>query len=95
MVATEGVHLPKAGAQRPDKQLVGRSRVMADDLDDFDRAEGGPQPAEGRKLVIVDLGHATIMPPPWPEHDADRERFRGPGWIGPSIGGGGDGGGGS
>ena len=43
---------------------------MANDLDDLDGAEGGPQPAEGRELVIVDLGHATIMPPPWPEHGA-------------------------
>jgi hypothetical protein len=43
---------------------------MADDLDDLDEAEGGPQPAEGRELVIVDLGHATIMPPSWPEHRA-------------------------
>jgi hypothetical protein len=47
---------------------------MAEDLDDLDGAEGGPQPAEGRELVIVDLGHPTIMPPsgrgigplPWP-----------------------------
>jgi hypothetical protein len=23
-----------------------------------------------RELVIVDLGHTTIMPPPWPEHRA-------------------------
>jgi hypothetical protein len=43
---------------------------MANDLDDLDGAEGGPQPAQGRELVIVDLGHATIMPPPWPEHPA-------------------------
>jgi hypothetical protein len=43
---------------------------MADDLDDLDGAEGDPQPAEGRELVIVDLRHATIMPPPWPEHRA-------------------------
>jgi hypothetical protein len=43
---------------------------MANDLDDLDGAEGGPQPAEGRELVIVDLGLATIMPPPWPEHPA-------------------------
>jgi hypothetical protein len=33
---------------------------MADDLDDLDGAEGGPQPAEGRQLV-VHLGHATMM----------------------------------
>jgi hypothetical protein len=44
--------------------------VTANDLDDLDGAEGGPQPAEGRELVIVDLGQATIMPPPWAEHRA-------------------------
>jgi hypothetical protein len=38
---------------------------MANDLDDLDEAEGGPQPAKGRGLVIVDLGHATMMPPSW------------------------------
>jgi hypothetical protein len=43
---------------------------MADDLDDLDEAEGGPQPAEGRELVIVDLGHATMMPPSSLEHRA-------------------------
>ena len=43
---------------------------MANDLDDLDGAEGGPQPAEGRELVIVDLGHVTIMPPSWPGHRA-------------------------
>ena len=43
---------------------------MANDLDDLDGAEGGPQPAQGRELVIVDLRHTTIMPPPWPEHRA-------------------------
>jgi hypothetical protein len=32
---------------------------MANDLDDLDGAEGGPQPPEGRELVIVDLGHIT------------------------------------
>jgi len=35
---------------------------MANDLDDLDGAEGGPQPAQGRELVIVDLGHTTMMP---------------------------------
>ena len=35
--------------------------VMANDLDDLDETEGGPQPAEGRELVIIDLGHPTIM----------------------------------
>jgi hypothetical protein len=47
---------------------------MANDLNDLDGAEGGPQPAQGRELVIVDLRHTTIMPPhgrsigplPWP-----------------------------
>jgi hypothetical protein len=37
---------------------------MANDLDHLDGAEGGPQPAQSRELVIVDLRHATIMPPP-------------------------------
>jgi hypothetical protein len=36
--------------------------LVADDLDHLDWAEGGPQPVEGRELVIVDLGHATMMP---------------------------------
>ena len=36
---------------------------MANDLDDLDGAEGDPQPPQGRELVIVDLGHTTIMPP--------------------------------
>jgi hypothetical protein len=43
---------------------------MANDLNDLDGAEGGPQPAQGRELVIVDLGHATITPPSWPGHRA-------------------------
>jgi hypothetical protein len=42
---------------------------VADDLDDLNGAEGGPQPPQGGELVIVDLRHAT-MPPPWPEHRA-------------------------
>jgi hypothetical protein len=37
--------------------------VMANDLDDLDEAEGDPQPAEGRDLVIADLGHRTTMHP--------------------------------
>ena len=37
--------------------------VMAKDLDDLDGAEGGPQPVEGRELVIVDLRRMTVMPP--------------------------------
>ena len=44
--------------------------VMANDLENLDGAEGRPQPAEGRALVIVNLGYATIMPPSWPEHRA-------------------------
>jgi len=43
---------------------------MANDLDHLDGAEGGPQPAEGRELVIVDLGHVTMMPGSWLEHRA-------------------------
>ena len=43
---------------------------MADDLDDLDEAESGSQPPQGRVLVIVTLGHVTIMPPPRPEHRA-------------------------
>jgi hypothetical protein len=44
---------------------------MANDLNDPDGAEGGPQPAQGRELVTVDLGHVAIMaggigPLPWP-----------------------------
>jgi hypothetical protein len=35
---------------------------MAKDLDDLNGAEGGPQPTEGRELVIVDLSHMTMMP---------------------------------
>jgi hypothetical protein len=46
---------------------------MADDLDE---TKGGPQPAEGRELVIVDLGHVTIMPPSWLEHRAAAGRRR-------------------
>ena len=39
---------------------------MVDDLQDLDEAEGGPQPAQGRLLVRVDLGHGrTGLPPPW------------------------------
>jgi hypothetical protein len=34
---------------------------MADNFDDLDEAEGGPQPVEGRELVIVDLRHTTMM----------------------------------
>jgi hypothetical protein len=47
-----------------------RCRVVADDLDDLDGTEGDPQPPQSRELVIVDLGHATIMLPSWPEHRA-------------------------
>jgi hypothetical protein len=52
--------------------VMANDSVMANDLDDLDGVEGGPQPAEGRKLVIVDLRHPTIMPPLWPEHRAGR-----------------------
>ncbi|HVG65610.1 MAG TPA: hypothetical protein VND02_06015 [Actinomycetota bacterium] len=37
---------------------------MANDLNqlkDLDGTGGGPPPAQGRELVIVDLGHAAIM----------------------------------
>jgi hypothetical protein len=43
---------------------------MANDLDDLDEAEGGPQPPQGRELVVVDLRHPTMMPPSWPGHRA-------------------------
>jgi hypothetical protein len=43
--------------------------VVADELDDLHDTEGSLQPPKGRELVIVDLGHLTIMPP-WPEHRA-------------------------
>jgi hypothetical protein len=42
--------------------VITNDLVMANDLDDLDGADGGPQPAEARELVIVDLGHTTIMP---------------------------------
>ena len=51
--------------------------VMANDLDDLDGAEGGPQPAEGRELVIVHLRHMTIMPP-------SRPGASGHSWLAPS-----------
>jgi hypothetical protein len=54
-----------------DRLVLGRCQVVARVVaDDLDEAEGGPQPAEGRELVIVDLRHQTIMPPPRPEHRA-------------------------
>ena len=50
----------------PDRLALRRCQVVAlvvaDDLDHHDGTEGGPQPAEGRELVIVDLGHATMIP---------------------------------
>jgi hypothetical protein len=62
-------HSPRICHPRPLDYLVRRRcRVVADDLDDLDEAEGGPQPPQGRKLVIVDLGHLTIMPPASLEH---------------------------
>jgi hypothetical protein len=58
--------------------VIANDLVMANDLDDLDGAEGGPQPAEGRKLVIIDLRHPTIMPPPW-EHRAAARTNKHPG----------------
>jgi hypothetical protein len=70
---------------------------MANDLDDLDEAEGGPQPAQGRELVIVNLGRKTMMRPSPLEHGAAARhdprqylrhdpgvafsRLRGHGWI--------------
>jgi hypothetical protein len=34
---------------------------MANELDKRGGVEGGPQPTQGRELVIVGLGHLTIM----------------------------------
>jgi hypothetical protein len=48
--------------------LEGRGHYVGS-ADGF-RAESSPQPPQGRELVIVDLGHVTIMPPPWPERRA-------------------------
>jgi hypothetical protein len=42
---------------------------MANDLDDLDEAESGP-PAGAGPLIIVDLRHPIMMPPPWPGHRA-------------------------
>jgi hypothetical protein len=40
--------------------------VVVDDPQDLDEAEGGSQPAQGRLLVGVDLGHGTgRLPPRW------------------------------
>jgi hypothetical protein len=41
--------------------LIANDEVMANDLSDLDRIEGGPQPAQGRELVIVDLRDLTSM----------------------------------
>ena len=38
---------------------------MVDDLQSLDEAESGPQPAQGRLLVRVDLGHDPSRLPPW------------------------------
>ena len=46
-----------------------RVGAATDDLDDLHEPEDSPQPPKGRELVIVDLGHVTIMPP-WPGHRA-------------------------
>jgi hypothetical protein len=37
---------------------------MVDDPEDHDEAEGGSQPAQGRLLVRVELGHARSRLPP-------------------------------
>jgi hypothetical protein len=39
---------------------IANDSVMANDLEDLDGAEGGPQPPQGRELV-VDLRHMTII----------------------------------
>ena len=43
---------------------------MANDLDDLDEARGDPAAGQGRELVIVDLGHTTIMPRPWMQQES-------------------------
>jgi hypothetical protein len=53
---------------------------MTNDLDDLDGARGDPQPAKGRELVIVDLGHLVVIA-------ADRPgRRRAPRHPGPACG---------
>jgi hypothetical protein len=47
---------------------------MANDLDDLDGAKGDPQPTKGLELVIVDLGHTTIMPRSWMQQGGCRVR---------------------
>jgi hypothetical protein len=39
----------------PNRWVIANDWVMANALEDLDGAEGGPQPAEGRDLVILDL----------------------------------------
>jgi hypothetical protein len=39
--------------------IMANDVVMANDLEDLDGAEGGPEPAEGRQPVLVDLGLPT------------------------------------
>jgi hypothetical protein len=39
--------------------------VVVDDPQDLDEAEGGSQPAQGRLLAGVDLGHGPGRLPPW------------------------------
>src|SRR4029453_4675826 len=58
--------------------VIANDWAMANDLEDLDEAEGGSQPAEGRELVIVDLGHATMMPPSSLEHRATPPTRRAP-----------------
>jgi len=35
--------------------------IVVDDPQDFDEAEGGSQPPQGRRLVGVDLGHRPAV----------------------------------
>ena len=59
-------HPPRIRHGRPLDRLARRSsrivvRIVADDLDDLHETEDSPQPPQGRELVIVDLGHTTMM----------------------------------
>jgi hypothetical protein len=70
LVAAHGLACAPQGScapGRPSSPLHGlirrRCQVVADDLDDLNGTEGDPQPPQGGELVIVDLRHATIMPP--------------------------------
>ena len=52
----------------PARPLEGLLVVLVDlvvnDLQDFDEAGGGPQPAQGRLLVGIQLGHGPSRLPP-------------------------------